>query len=388
MDILIEYGYREDDVKAFPIEQLARFVILSEGKPDTSEVSITFVDDAEMAELQRTLSREGGRPTCCRLNATTSMTASPPPASRRTSYELGDIVIAVDVAERQTREFATTLEGEISLLVTHGLLHLCGYDHVEDDEAEIMEARERELLTAWADAGHEATRGIREPCAYSAAPAGRIRWPDGKTTKRLETNSARAGDDRDAGRTRLLLAPCVHVRGEGIRYAFASQRNLKIHVAFAAVAVALGFALGISQAGWPPSSLCIAMVMSLEVLNTAVESVVVWCSRVEPARKACEGTAPRARSTRLLRLDRRRLRGLPARPRLPLGSFVAKTLRRRFKAPISRIISQNMHIDARTCDGAMSIDRCPCMDLDAFFRGKPSTGPDRPLSFRGLRRAS
>ncbi len=35
----------------------------------------------------------------------------------------------------------------MSLLVTHGLLHLCGYDHMEDDEAEEMEARERELLT-------------------------------------------------------------------------------------------------------------------------------------------------------------------------------------------------------------------------------------------------
>ena len=40
-------------------------------------------------------------------------------------------------------------EEEISLLVVHGLLHLCGYDHIEDDEAEIMEALERKLLSAW-----------------------------------------------------------------------------------------------------------------------------------------------------------------------------------------------------------------------------------------------
>ena len=64
-------------------------------------------------------------------------------------YELGDVVIAPDVASRQTREFGTTFEEEISLLLVHGLLHLCGYDHIEDDEAEVMEKREAEILEAW-----------------------------------------------------------------------------------------------------------------------------------------------------------------------------------------------------------------------------------------------
>ena len=63
------------------------------------------------------------------------------------SFELGDIVIAPDVAERQAPEFGLSFADEMSLLITHGLLHLCGYDHMQDDEAEIMEAREKELLT-------------------------------------------------------------------------------------------------------------------------------------------------------------------------------------------------------------------------------------------------
>ena len=57
------------------------------------------------------------------------------------------IVIAPDVAERQAPEFGLSFADEMSLLITHGLLHLCGYDHMQDDEAEIMEAREKELLT-------------------------------------------------------------------------------------------------------------------------------------------------------------------------------------------------------------------------------------------------
>ncbi|WP_304424831.1 rRNA maturation RNase YbeY, partial [uncultured Adlercreutzia sp.] len=66
-------------------------------------------------------------------------------------YELGDVIIAPDVAEAQSQEYGNSLEQEVSLLLVHGLLHLCGYDHIEDDEAEIMEAREAELLREWSE---------------------------------------------------------------------------------------------------------------------------------------------------------------------------------------------------------------------------------------------
>ena len=55
------------------------------------------------------------------------------------------------MAARQSTEFGNSFEQEVSLLIVHGLLHLCGYDHIVDEEAEVMEARERELLTAWAE---------------------------------------------------------------------------------------------------------------------------------------------------------------------------------------------------------------------------------------------
>ena len=58
---------------------------------------------------------------------------------------------APDVAARQSTEFGNSFEQEVSLLIVHGLLHLCGYDHIVDEEAEVMEARERELLTAWTE---------------------------------------------------------------------------------------------------------------------------------------------------------------------------------------------------------------------------------------------
>ena len=60
--------------------------------------------------------------------------------------ELGDIVLAPTYIARQAASFGTTEADEFRLLLTHGLLHLLGYDHLDDEEAEAMEAREEELL--------------------------------------------------------------------------------------------------------------------------------------------------------------------------------------------------------------------------------------------------
>jgi probable rRNA maturation factor len=60
---------------------------------------------------------------------------------------LGDILICPAVAYRNAPEHAGTYEDELALLLVHGLLHLMGMDHQEDEEAEEMEAKERELLS-------------------------------------------------------------------------------------------------------------------------------------------------------------------------------------------------------------------------------------------------
>jgi probable rRNA maturation factor len=59
---------------------------------------------------------------------------------------IGDIIICPSVAATNAVEHEVSFEDEIALLVVHGALHLLGWDHAVDDEAERMEARERELL--------------------------------------------------------------------------------------------------------------------------------------------------------------------------------------------------------------------------------------------------
>jgi probable rRNA maturation factor len=68
---------------------------------------------------------------------------------------LGDVIISVETALRQAEARGHGLDHELRVLLVHGILHLLGHDHEEDEEAERMEAEERRLLHLLA-AGSEA----------------------------------------------------------------------------------------------------------------------------------------------------------------------------------------------------------------------------------------
>lgn len=59
---------------------------------------------------------------------------------------LGDIVISVDKVEEQADKFGHSQTRELAFLVAHSMLHLCGYDHMEDEERLVMEERQGEIL--------------------------------------------------------------------------------------------------------------------------------------------------------------------------------------------------------------------------------------------------
>ncbi len=77
-----------------------------------------------------------------------SFAAEPPPGARDELLPLGDLVICAEVVEREAREQGKSLEAHWAHMVIHGALHLQGYDHETAAEADVMEARERELLAA------------------------------------------------------------------------------------------------------------------------------------------------------------------------------------------------------------------------------------------------
>lgn len=163
MDISLNYEYREAELAAMPFERLTEFVLADEEMPANTEVSITFVDDEEMAQLNQEYRGKVG-PTdvlsfeCDGLDDDFDFFGAEEEDDEALDvpFTLGDIIIAPDVAQRQSADFGTTFEGEMTLLLVHGLLHLCGYDHIEDDEAEEMKLRESEILTAWGKAEGDA----------------------------------------------------------------------------------------------------------------------------------------------------------------------------------------------------------------------------------------
>ena len=59
---------------------------------------------------------------------------------------LGDIAISVERAKEQAEEYGHSLEREIAFLMAHSLLHLMGYDHMEEYEREQMEQKQEQIL--------------------------------------------------------------------------------------------------------------------------------------------------------------------------------------------------------------------------------------------------
>lgn len=104
-----------------------------------SELTIRLVDEAEGRELNRTW-RHKDYPT-----NVLSFPADIPEGLLDIPL-LGDLVICVPVVEREAAEQGKAPDAHWAHLVIHGCLHLLGYDHIEDAEAEEMESLERDLL--------------------------------------------------------------------------------------------------------------------------------------------------------------------------------------------------------------------------------------------------
>lgn len=60
--------------------------------------------------------------------------------------DLGDVIIAYETVVREAQEMQITLHDHFCHLLTHGILHILGYDHIRDDEAEHMENLEKQIL--------------------------------------------------------------------------------------------------------------------------------------------------------------------------------------------------------------------------------------------------
>lgn len=121
---------------------LARSVLEAEaeGMGGTGELSMAFVEEEAMAELNRRFAGEEGPTDVLAFPIDGADPGDGTPAM------LGDLVICPAVALRNSAQHVGTYEDEVALLVVHGILHLMGMDHEDPLEAPLMQRRERELL--------------------------------------------------------------------------------------------------------------------------------------------------------------------------------------------------------------------------------------------------
>ncbi|AXP59688.1 TPA: rRNA maturation RNase YbeY [Haemophilus influenzae] len=139
-NVLVDLQIATENIEGLPteeqIEQWATDAVQPEG--DEVEMTVRIVDEAESHELNLTY-RGKDRPT--------NVLSFPFECPDEVELPLlGDLVICRQVVEREAVEQDKPLMAHWAHMVVHGSLHLLGYDHIEDDEAEEMESLETQIM--------------------------------------------------------------------------------------------------------------------------------------------------------------------------------------------------------------------------------------------------
>jgi probable rRNA maturation factor len=159
--------FAADEQESEPVDtdrlvQLARSVLDAEGLKGDVELSMLFVDEHAIADLNERFRGEDGPTDVLAFpmeehpveggrspdSGGTGPGAGSEPPEMPTM--LGDVVLCPSVARRNADGRAGRYEDELDLLVVHGILHLLGMDHAEPEQEAAMQQRERELLGRFA----------------------------------------------------------------------------------------------------------------------------------------------------------------------------------------------------------------------------------------------
>lgn len=155
------YVENETAVKfPFPVEETVRAVceavLESENCPYETQVNVVLTDNSGIREMNRE---------CRGIDRETDVLSFPNvdfeqegvfdiDEDREADYfdpdtgelMLGDILISVDKVMEQAQNYGHSVRREFAFLVAHSMLHLCGYDHMEEAEARVMEKKQEEIL--------------------------------------------------------------------------------------------------------------------------------------------------------------------------------------------------------------------------------------------------
>ncbi|MEQ3640529.1 MAG: rRNA maturation RNase YbeY [Alteromonas sp.] len=137
------YEGEEEIANAIPsADSLAQWAnaVLSAEDLREQEVTIRFTDEGESQQLNSDY-RQKDKPT----NVLSFPFEAPPGIDISL---LGDLIICAPVISREAREQNKAVDHHYAHMTIHGILHLLGYDHITDEDAEVMESKEIEILSA------------------------------------------------------------------------------------------------------------------------------------------------------------------------------------------------------------------------------------------------
>ena len=121
------------------IENVVKEVLNLEEESLDCEVSVSFVDNTEIRELNREYRSMDKETDVLSFPMEDDFFLEGPTL-------LGDIIISLEKALEQSEDFGHSLDREIAYLTVHSMLHLLGYDHMEEDEKAIMRTKEKEIM--------------------------------------------------------------------------------------------------------------------------------------------------------------------------------------------------------------------------------------------------
>jgi probable rRNA maturation factor len=128
------------------LQQLIIYTAREEGISREAEISINFVDNNEMKELNRNYRQKDEPTDVISFAMQESVEEEPKIVGEDIPLTLGDIVISIDKAKEQAEEYNHSLERELGFLAVHGFLHLLGYDHINKEDEVVMFKRQEEIL--------------------------------------------------------------------------------------------------------------------------------------------------------------------------------------------------------------------------------------------------
>jgi len=240
-------------VDTMDLHAAAAAVLASEGQVD-GEITLVVTDDAQVRELN---ARYRG------VDSATDVLAFPAQGPEKRLIEpqeaakyLGDVIIAYPRASAQAEAAAHPVANELRLLVVHGTLHLLGYGHATPEEEAAMWARQEEILV-----------GLKRSIKEQKTPQMESKW-------------------------RSDLPTSFGYALAGLRHVLRTQRNARIHLIIALLAITLATVLRLSLVEWAILALTIGFVFVAEMFNSVAEAAVdALTQRFHPLAKTAKDIA-------------------------------------------------------------------------------------------------